>query len=204
MKRQWKRKEKLLLRKTFYFISLHYRFLMNKMWGKKMSPWWNTIDSSLILGALPLQVKLEEMLKSIDAPAILSLVEDFELQGLPFCLRPVSKDDWKYRQIPHLQLSLPDMKCLSNDQFDQGIEFIEEQKAKGRQIYVHCKAGRGRSASLVAAYYAEKYKLDVESALKKIRDKRPLSAPSKKQIQSIVNYFKNKKSPGNLTEISAL
>ena len=40
----------------------------------------------------------------------------------------------------------------SHDMLNKGVEFIEDMKQQGSSVYVHCKAGRGRSATLVACY----------------------------------------------------
>ena len=34
----------------------------------------------------------------------------------------------------------------------KGVEFIEEMNLSENSVYVHCKAGRGRSTTLVACY----------------------------------------------------
>ena len=38
------------------------------------------------------------------------------------------------------------------DSLNTGVEFIEDMKQQGNTVYVHCKAGMGRSATLVACY----------------------------------------------------
>ena len=40
----------------------------------------------------------------------------------------------------------------SPEKIEEGLKFIEKIKQEGHSVYVHCKAGRGRSATLVACY----------------------------------------------------
>lgn len=166
---------------------------MNKLWGEKISPWWNVLEEQLVLGALPLKAQ-KDLLQNLQTKAVLSLVEEFELEGLPICPKPISKQDWKQGKIAHLHLPVPDMKGLSIEEFEKGIEFIEQEQAKGKRVYVHCKAGRGRSASMVAAYYIKKYQLKPQEALSKLRKQRPLSAPNQSQIRAIENFYEKSRS----------
>lgn len=74
--------------------------------------------------------------------------EDFEL--LKWVM---NKDTWNSLSVEFLQLSTPDIfKAPSQDKLRQGVEFIERHQAKGNSVYVHCKAGRTRSATLVGCY----------------------------------------------------
>ena len=55
-----------------------------------------------------------------------------------------------------LHLSTIDRQAPSHQQLCKGVAWIvdKEQSGKGT-VYVHCKAGRARSATLVAAYLIE-------------------------------------------------
>ena len=57
-------------------------------------------------------------------------------------------------------------------------------------IYIHCKAGRGRSTVVVAAYFISYYNLNVSQALKTIKQKRRFINLSKKQIETLKLYEK--------------
>ena len=59
-------------------------------------------------------------------------------------------------QVAFLHLSTIDRQAPSHQQLCKGVAWIldKEQSGKGT-VYVHCKAGRARSATLVAAYLIE-------------------------------------------------
>ena len=59
------------------------------------------------------------------------------------------------------------------------IGYIDECRAVGGKVLVHCLAGRSRSASIVAAYIMVQHKCGVDEALSTLRAVRPWIAPNK-------------------------
>ena len=49
---------------------------------------------------------------------------------------------------------------------------LAEHAGKGELTYVHCKAGRGRSTSLVLCYLVKHHRMAPAAALEQIRSKR--------------------------------
>ncbi|KAJ3756290.1 hypothetical protein EV360DRAFT_48232 [Lentinula raphanica] len=58
------------------------------------------------------------------------------------------------------------------------IAFIQSELDKGRGVLVHCQAGIGRSATIVAAYLMHSRKMNVEEALGLVRKARPEIDPN--------------------------
>lgn len=117
------------------------------------SSWWNKMDDHIFLGALPLHNSNHlEILKKENIGAVLSVVEDFELNGTIY-FHPISKNDWIENNINHLHLQIEDSFGIRVDDMKKCIEFITENIKDNRRIYIHCKAGRGRSASVVMCYF---------------------------------------------------
>ena len=64
-----------------------------------------------------------------------------------------SFQEWKNVGVEQLRLSTIDMTgvpTLANLQ--KGVQFALKYQSLGQSVYVHCKAGRSRSATMVAAY----------------------------------------------------
>jgi atypical dual specificity phosphatase len=57
-------------------------------------------------------------------------------------------------------------------QLERGLAFIAGIEQENGSVYVHCKAGRVRSATLVGYYLMSKYNLTPEAAADMIRRKR--------------------------------
>ena len=54
--------------------------------------------------------------------------------------------------LVHLSLPTPDYSSPSQRDIQRAVEFIDEHVSRGESVYVHCNAGRGRSAVCVLAY----------------------------------------------------
>lgn len=63
--------------------------------------------------------------------------------------------EWSKLGVRFLQLSTVDFfEAPCQKKLQQGVQFIQdfERESQDGRVYVHCKAGRTRSATLVACY----------------------------------------------------
>ncbi len=141
MYRHWK--------EIFYESSLLFIALRNLFKPRKY-PWWNEIDEKLLLGAIP--IKEKDHLQKIQTGAVLTLLEEFELENRWPFTTAISAEEWEKNNVQTLRISAVDIEGVKLEEIDQGVEFIRQQILKGRTVYVHCKAGIGRSATVVACY----------------------------------------------------
>mmetsp|Transcript_1640 Transcript_1640/g.3529 ORF Transcript_1640/g.3529 Transcript_1640/m.3529 type:complete len:186 (+) Transcript_1640:3278-3835(+) len=72
--------------------------------------------------------------------------------------------------------------------FDECVEFIQKAIADGGSVLVHCLAGVSRSATIVTAYLMKVEGMDLNQALKHIRQKRPLANPNPGFINQLRDY----------------
>eukprot|EP00929_Paragymnodinium_shiwhaense_P007753 TRINITY_DN111669_c0_g1_i1.p1 TRINITY_DN111669_c0_g1~~TRINITY_DN111669_c0_g1_i1.p1 ORF type:complete len:389 (-),score=45.88 TRINITY_DN111669_c0_g1_i1:20-1186(-) len=102
----------------------------------------------------------------------LAIVEDFEMwwTGL--------KDDMQKRSgsqsVEVMELPQEDMGGMDPDKIKLGVDFIHKVLSEhpGSKVYVHCKAGRGRSAAVVMAYLATHHDMDLSLAHLAVRASR--------------------------------
>jgi len=176
----------ILSRLNAFLVTLSNTFSISY---KSRWAWWNPIitvsdqnkNATLYLGALPLKQTFfgktfrndAETLKKLNIGAVLSVTEPFENTSEGFFLSAITPDDWKQRNILHLQLSTPDFGTIARDKIDLGVAFIQWNMQAGRSVYVHCKAGRGRSALIEHCYLMKHHSMNAEDALKTLQDKRP-------------------------------
>lgn len=147
-----------------FIPTLMYNIFMEKVSARQ---WYTRIDEALILGALPWRSITDEVSKMNFAinhrllkPVYLQLVnkekvrgvismnEDYELQyGV------TTPQEWRNLGVEFLQLKTADiLHAPTHDKIMKGLEFINKFENTGNSVYVHCKAGRTRSATLVACY----------------------------------------------------
>jgi len=137
-------------KEIFYESSLIYVSLRN-LFNPKKYPWWNRIDEGVLLGALP--IKEKDHLETIPAQAILTLLEPFELENRWPFTTAISAEEWKESEVETFRIGAVDIEGVKVEDIDQGVEFMRRQILNGRTVYVHCKAGVGRSATVVACYF---------------------------------------------------
>lgn len=64
-----------------------------------------------------------------------------------------TKQEWAEWGVVQLQLATIDFNnAPSQEMLQRGVGFIEKMNRNENSVYVHCKAGRGRSTTLVACY----------------------------------------------------
>ena len=171
-------------KKIKYEASLAY----TKFYGKES--WWTKIEPlPLYLGALPLnnQGHLEDIIK-LGVTDILSMVEDFEVEDGWFDV-PVKGQDWEERGIAHKQIKAVDFLPLKQEEIEEGVEYLNTRLEDGKMVYVHCKAGRGRSASIVIVYLMKYHGLSFDEAIAFVKQQRPQINLNSEQQGAILKYF---------------
>lgn len=126
---------------------------------------WNVIYRSgnkaeLILGMIPLHKyrHKERLINEYGVKAVVSMLENFELAPGWFNT-PVSAQEWAASGVAHHLVVAADFNPLSITTIAMAVQHIKNYLEKGQSVYVHCKAGVGRSATVAAAYEVqEKYR----------------------------------------------
>lgn len=184
---------KSLNSKITYKVTLALNILRTAI-KKKSWPWWSSINDTLVLGAIPLKNKghIDLLQYEENVGAVLTLLEPFEWEIKGVMSSPVQPEEWLQRKVIHHHIHAKDFVALNMEQIQSGVNFIHHQVQKGNRVYVHCKAGRGRSATVVACYLLKHGGFtSVDEVLKHIKSLRPQIAINPLQKQAIENYFKN-------------
>lgn len=122
---------------------------------------WNTVEPGVLLGARPLVREARVLLEREAVGAVLDLTCE---QVVPKRLRTRAR----YLCLPTLDGTPPSPAHL-----DAGVAFVEAERAQ-HAVYVHCAVGRGRSATLLAAWMLHTGRAsDVAEAEALLREKRP-------------------------------
>jgi atypical dual specificity phosphatase len=128
--------------------------------------WWDWIDDQVLLGALPFPKDVPR-LKALGIGAVVNTCREYA--------GPL--EAYKLAEIEQLRVPTVDFLPPSLADVRLGVAFMQQQLARGRKVYVHCKAGRGRSATIVLCYLVAKG-LAPEDAQRLLRQKRPQVLPT--------------------------
>uniref|UniRef100_A0A8B9Y9Z9 Phosphatidylglycerophosphatase and protein-tyrosine phosphatase 1 n=2 Tax=Bos mutus grunniens TaxID=30521 RepID=A0A8B9Y9Z9_BOSMU len=152
------------LARVLYYPTLLYTVFRGKMPGRAHRDWYHRIDSTVLLGALPLRSMTRRLVQDENVRGVITMNEEYETRFL--CN---SSKEWEKAGVEQLRLSTVDMTgvpTLANLQ--KGVRFTIRHQSLGHSVYVHCKAGRSRSATMVAAYLIQVYHWTPEEAIRAI------------------------------------
>lgn len=128
----------------------------------KTRDWWNRIDEHVLLGALPFPFDVDR-LSSEGVVAVVNTCEEYA--------GPIAK----YKNLGIKQLRIPtiDFTPPVLEDIETAVEFINQQIADGGSVYVHCKAGRARSAVVVICWLIQTRQISAVCAQQWVKRNRP-------------------------------
>lgn len=179
-----------MMLRTVYRIgflpSLSYNIVLNKL---NLRPWYNRVDDRVIIGALPWISIKDELINEENIKGVVSMNENFELTWLKRWV--ANGEHWSGSNIKFLQLQTQDIfETPSQDKLKLGVDFILAAN-DGESIYVHCKAGRTRSATLVCCYLMKRNNWTPEQAYELLAAKRPQLALHKPQWRALRKFHED-------------
>lgn len=127
----------------------------------RVRDWWSEIDGTVILGALPFPFDVET-LASLGVTGVINSCEEYK--GPVHAYRSHGIEQLRVPTFDYVSPSLADIR--------ESIAFIRKHQARNGKVYVHCKAGRGRSATIALCWLVENRGLPPRAALDLLTSKR--------------------------------
>jgi hypothetical protein len=159
--------------------------------------WWHKITPNLYLGSMPMSSKNHQRIftQDLGISAVLAINEPYELGSGTLAGHPVSEAEWKKVDVQRLVISSPDFIPPAHELLHQGADWINECVLDKRTVYVHCKSGIGRSASIVLAYLVKYHGMTTSSAHDKVYRIRPyIISKTSFQYNNVLEFEKEFKS----------
>jgi atypical dual specificity phosphatase len=153
----------------------------------RLGNYWTPIDDTLMLGCAPVAILGHpEKLHKLGVRGVINMC--YEYDG--------PKDSYALLGMKQLHLPTVDHFEPSVTYLNEAVAFIEDCKSKGEKVYVHCKAGHGRAASVALCWMIRQNPSmapkDVNSLLREKRKVRK-TLYEQKNIREFCNGLSDKK-----------
>ena len=126
--------------------------------------------------ALPRSPETIQALAAAGVRRLITLTED-----------PLPRAWLRQAGIADTHVPIPDYQAPTQDQLARVSATIDESVAADEPVAVHCAAGRGRTGTVLAAYFIHRG-MPLDEAIAEIRRLRPSSVESNDQIEALRAY----------------
>lgn len=156
-----------------------------------MSRWFQSygfadVAPGLVVGAYPLDTQDVAALRLLRIDRVLNLTEDAEY---PPGARAEVERAYAAAEIEERRVSCEDFGFLPPESIESAVEIINAWLEEGRRCYVHCRAGRQRSAAVAAGVLAVRDGLDIGEALATVRYRKPSAEPLPHQNDDLLAWW---------------
>lgn len=138
------------------------RFVYERVLGHE---WFSQVTPQLWLGGAPTYGRDYRRLLELGINAVVNI-------------RAERADDTAFYErhgIQHVRYWVPDVEVPDAAIIGRAVAWIKAQVDAGRVVLIHCAKGRGRSATLLAAYLMAEHGFTFDEANALLKSKRPLT-----------------------------
>ncbi|CAF3961179.1 unnamed protein product [Adineta steineri] len=144
-----------------YDIPAFLLVIIFKLLNNPLNSLYSQITPNCYLGCLPLPSDVE-VLNKIGIQCVVNMCAEYN----------GPRGTYKKYNIEQLHLPTVDSTAPSLKTIQKGVKFMKEASDNNKKIFVHCKGGMGRSATIVFCHLVANEKMSPEDALKLLKEKR--------------------------------
>jgi protein-tyrosine phosphatase len=156
-----------------------------------MSQWFNEygfgeVHPRLLLGAVPLDANDVQALADRRVDRVLNLVEDSEY---PDGARLEVEIGLDANHIEETRVQVLDFGNLSPAALESAVSQVDLWLAEDHTVYLHCRAGWQRSATVAAGVIAIREGVGIDEALLRLRTRKPTAQPLPHQAEDLLAWW---------------
>ena len=156
-----------------------------------MSEWFEhfgfaPVGEHLLMGAYPQDADDVAALADAGVTRIFNLVQDLEYDpgARDACVAALAAAG-----IDESRVELVDFGSLPTPQIEAAAQAVLAWLDQGEHVYVHCRAGWQRSATVMAAILALREGVSPGKALEILRERKPTANPLSHQREDLLNWW---------------
>ncbi|MCH9631145.1 MAG: hypothetical protein S4CHLAM37_11630 [Chlamydiia bacterium] len=158
--------------------------------------WFDQANEHLYLGGIPLKNHdhIDIFKDEMNIGTVICLAATEELTEDSITHRPVRPEEWKDAGIHFEHFPTEDFVPLSVSVMDKVADYLNtaitkcEEPGENKKVYIHCKAGVGRTPTAYAGYLIKHKGYAAEDALKRVKEVRPSVNLNENQIKRIHEF----------------
>ncbi|MFT5304013.1 MAG: atypical dual specificity phosphatase [Mariniblastus sp.] len=124
--------------------------------------WWDRVDDHIVLGAFPFAADVSKMAGE-GVKGVVNTCEEY----------PGPVEQYEKHGIEQMRMPTIDFTHPSFEDVCKAVEFIDRHVAAGDSVYIHCKAGRARSATVAICWLMKTKQIRAVEAQAWLSKKRP-------------------------------
>jgi len=160
-----------------FYPTLAWNVLLGRV--LKIRRWWDFIDPHVIVGARPMGKDVGTLFQ-LGVRAVVNTCEE--------TCGPVDL----YRSLDVEQLHVPttDFQHPTLQNITDSVEFVQRHVEAGHIVYIHCKAGRARSATVALCWLIAHRGMTPDAAQALLLEKRPHINPRLTERPVVGEFFR--------------
>lgn len=167
------------LRRLYARVVFYPTLAWNVLLGRilKVRHWWDFVDAHVIVGAMPFARDVGQL----DEQGVRAVVNTCEEYAGPVA-------EYAQRGIEQLRIPTTDFTHPQYDDVARAVEFVEAHAQRGETVYIHCKAGRARSATVAMCWLMKYRDMTPAQAQQRLLQRRPHVNPRLTERPVVVEY----------------
>lgn len=146
--------------RVVFYPTLLWNMILGRWLNKRN--WWDRIDTHVVLGAFPFARDVPSLANE-GIEAVVNTCEEYA--------GPISQ--YKKFNIGQFRMPTIDFTHPSYQDVCRAVDFIDQNVNAGKSVYIHCKAGRGRSATVAICWLMKAKQISAAEAQRWLSEKRP-------------------------------
>lgn len=112
--------------------------------SRRIGKWTTEVDNAVVIGGAPFGFMNypDKLYKQFNVRGVVNMCDEY--RGPVSSYKRLGIEQLRLPNVDHFEPSVEDLK--------RAVDFIQKHESEGSRVYVHCRAGHGRSAAAVYAW----------------------------------------------------